>query len=334
MNKKRILLIFGGESSEHEVSISSAKNVYGAIDRSKYDVELCYITKDGKEWRHVSAIDDFEGPILRPLLGSGSFLSSNGEVAIDVILPVLHGKHGEDGEVQGLANLLHIPCVGPSLIGAAITMDKDTTKRLLDSAGVPVVKWETWQVGDPRPSYDHLADSLSSVMFVKPANAGSSVGVSKVTDRQTLENALNLASEHDTMVLIEQAIDAREIELAVLGGVSPRVSGPGEIIPGEDFYSYEDKYAEGSASVARIPADLTVDVAGQLRDLALKAYAATRGQGMARVDFFVTPNDEIYCNEINSIPGFTDISMYPKLWEHEGMTQTELIDQLIEAALE
>jgi len=330
-----ILLLFGGESSEHEVSLVSGRNVYDALDKTQYDVTLCYISRDGK-WQLVDSFDDLETLRgLTPVLGEKKFtVSDDSTVEVDVLLPVLHGLHGEDGDVQGLARLLHVPYVGPSLIGAAVTMDKDVTKRLLRDANVPVVDWIMWNVNDPAPTYGFASSQLSETLFIKPANAGSSVGVSKAVDETSFAAALELASKHDNFVLIEKAVKAREIELAVIGNEIPEVTMPGEIIPGEEFYSYEDKYAEGSSSQAVIPAPLNNELVEQLQAYAIQAYTATRGQGMARIDFFVTDKNEIFLNEINSIPGFTNISMYPKLWQHEGLTYPQLLDRLISLALE
>lgn len=334
MNKKRVLLVFGGESSEHEVSIMSAKNVYQAIDKEKYDVSLSYISKSGSDWLHVRSLDDLNGSIMVPILGQKAFSTHEGKLPVDVLYPVLHGKHGEDGEVQGLASLLHVPCVGPGLIGAAVTMDKDVTKKLLISAGIPVAQWVTWHTASTPPSYDQAAESLGRTLFVKPANAGSSVGVTKAANETEFQGALAEASKHDSLVLIEEAIDGREIEVAVLGNTNAKASIPGEIVPGEEFYTYEDKYSSESTSSAHIPANMPAELAENIQEMAIRAYDATRGRGMARVDFFLTESGEVFCNEINSLPGFTNISMYPKLWEHEGLSQTKLIDQLIEAALE
>jgi len=331
----KLLLLFGGESSEHEVSLVSAANAYAALDKAKYDIELCYITKTG-EWHYVERIDQRESDVsLTPLMGQKRFsLSDGSHIAVDVMLPVLHGVHGEDGDVQAVARLVHVPCVGPSLIGAAITMDKDITKRLAYEAGVPVVPWLIWQSSQPAPVFDEVVQTLGPVLFVKPAHAGSSVGVSKVTDETGFVAALGEAAKYDDSILIEQAIAGREIELAVLGNDQPEVATPGEIIPGEEFYSYEDKYSETSTSRAVIPAELSQEIAETLKDYARKSYIATRGQGMARVDFFVDENENIYLNEINSIPGFTNISMYPKMWQHEGLSYSELLDRLIELSRE
>lgn len=336
MDQLRLLLLFGGESSEHDVSLTSAKNVYGALDKTKYEVSLGYISRDGKEWQLVESFDNLDGQPLVPILGQKAFAAGGDALPVDVIFPVLHGAHGEDGDVQGLARLMHIPCVGPSLIGAAMTMDKDVTKRLLRDESIPVVPWLVWHIATPMPSYEEVIATLGDVVFVKPANAGSSVGVSKVKSVEQYEKAMHAASEHDALVMVECAVDAREIEIAVLGNTSElQVSTPGEIIPGEEFYSYDDKYSDSSGSQAQIPADLPRETREQIKKYAAAAYMATRGQGMARIDFFVDKaSGEVYLNEINSIPGFTNISMYPKMMEHDGLAQTALVDRLIQLALE
>lgn len=330
-----MLLVFGGQSSEHEVSLSSAHNVYAALDEEKYDVSLCYITRKG-EWRLVEGIDDRASyQTITPALGEKRFDITDGSILEpDVLLPILHGIHGEDGDVQGLARLMGLPCAGPSLIGAAITMDKDVAKRLFRDAGIPVVDWLMWHTVDAEPMYDNVVAKLGAVVFVKPVNAGSSVGVSKATNRGEFEAALQAAAQHDSLVMIERAVQVREIEIAVLGHDHPKVTRPGEIVPGDDFYTYEDKYDTASSAVVRVPAELDDSVAERLEQYALKAYRATRGHGMARVDFFVTESNDIYINEINSIPGFTNISMYPKLWRAEGLSYPALLDRLVALALE
>lgn len=330
--KLSVLLLFGGESSEHEVSLVSARNVYDALDKDTYDVLLGYISKDGETWKLVESFDALDGPILVPLLGQKAFQVGNDRTEIDVIFPVLHGAHGEDGDIQGLARLLHVACVGPSLIGAAITMDKDVAKHLFKESNIPVVDWIASHVSEVTPSYDEVRQRLGDVVFVKPANAGSSVGVSKAKDETSYNEAVRIAREHDALILIEKAVNGREIELAVLGNENPEVTTPGEIIPGEEFYSYDDKYSDESTSEAKIPAELSPETIKQLQDYAKKAYIVTRGQGMARVDFFVDDSENIFLNEINSIPGFTNISMYPKLWQHDGKTYAGLIDELIALA--
>lgn len=338
MTKHTVLLVYGGESSEHEVSIKSALNVYAALDNQKYNVELCYIDKSGRWWSVDSVGDSHVGrPQLVPALGQKQFLTLPDKHSIkpDVILPILHGKNGEDGTIQGVAQMLHIPYAGPSLLSAAVTMDKEITKNLLLQAGIPVVPWLVWLTSESMPKYDDFRGKLGLPMFVKPANAGSSVGVSKVAKESDWKKALESAAEHDSKVIVEMAVDAREIELSVLGNANPKVSGAGEIVPGAEFYSYDDKYAADSKSEVRIPADLPTKTIEKLQKYALTGFKATAGAGMARVDFFVDKNTgEIYLNELNSIPGFTNISMYPKLWHEAGLSYGELIDKLIELALE
>lgn len=314
----------------------SARNVFDAIDHTKYNVKLGYISRSGGEWVLVESFDDLHGSIFFPLLGQSSIKTPDIEIKIDVIFPILHGKNGEDGTVQGLAKLLHARIVGPSLIAAAVTMNKDMTKRLLRDGGVPVVPWTAWRTSDEMPDFQVIQKQLGAdKLFVKPNNAGSSVGVSKVADASEWEPALQMAAEHDDTVLIEKALDVREIELAVLGNETPRVSIPGEILPGEEFYSYDDKYAETATSQTKIPAELDEATSACLQKYALQAYRLVEGHGMARTDFFIDKNDgAIYLNEINAIPGFTDISMYPKLWMHAGKSYGQLVDELISLASE
>lgn len=331
--KPIILLIFGGESSEHEVSLVSASNVYAALDKEKYDIKLCYISKDGV-WSLVDSMEDRKGTALVPVLGEGRFQAGGENVEIDVMFPVLHGIHGEDGDIQGLARLMHIPCVGPSLIGAAITMDKDVTKRLLRDSGIPVVDWNTWHVSEERPQYGDVASKLGGTIFVKPANAGSSVGVSKVRNEQEFTKALDFAAEHDNFILIEKAVSGKEMQIAVLGNERPQHTEICEIIIGADFHDFEDKYSESSAAEFHIPARVNDKITKQIKDYAVKAYLATRCQGMARVDFFLSDSDEIFLNEINSIPGFTSVSIYPRLWREAGTDATGLVDSLVSLALE
>lgn len=339
MTKLHVLLLYGGESSEHEVSLKSAHNVYAALDDAKYEVTLCYIDKVGRWW----LTEDINGahighPRLLADLGRKSFVSEPSGTIItpDVLWPVLHGQHGEDGTVQGLAALLHIPCVGPSVLSAAVTMDKALTKQLVAAAGVPVVPGIVWETSEHRPLFEETKKQLGLPMFVKPCNAGSSVGVCKVTTYGEWGPALRAAAEHDSKVLIERAIDAREIEMAILGNHIPEVSGAGEVIAGDQFYTYEAKYAIGSTSQVVIPAqDVSAETLITLQEYALRAYRATAGKGMARVDFFIErTNGKIFLNEINSIPGFTNISMYPKLWHEAGVSYAQLADKLVALALE
>lgn len=338
MTKKTILLVFGGESSEHEISMSSAHNVYAALDDVKYNVLLCYIDKVGRWWQVDNIKGSYVGhPQLIPRLGQRAFEvdGTNKILRPDVIFPVLHGAGGEDGSIQGLAQLMHLPCVGPSVLSAAASMNKDMTKRLLRDAGVPVVPWMCLEKGGVRPHFADVQKELGSVVFVKPASNGSSVGVHKVTSGHEFMSALSDAFHYDDLVLVEAAVEAREIEVAVLGNGTPEVSGLGEILPGDTFYSYDDKYSEKSTAKVMIPADVDSVVAERIREYANRAYLAIAGQGMSRVDFFIDKKSgQIYLNEINGIPGFTNISMYPKLWHEVGMSYGELTDALIGFALE
>lgn len=322
MTKIAVLLVFGGQSSAHQVSLASAHNVYAALDEDKYDVFLCYVTKKG-EWRLVDGIDDRAlYQVLTPRLGEKQFDAADGTIIEpDVMLPILHGAHGEDGDVQGLARLMGLPCAGPSVIGAAIAMDKDVAKRLLRDAGIPVLDWLTWQTGDAEPMYENVVAKLGEDLFVKPAHASSSHGVSRVRNRSEFGQALKKAAEHDSLVMIERGVvDGREVEIAILGHEHPRITRPGETTP--------------SLVQAKMPAELESGIAERITQYALKAYRATRGHGMARIDFFITREGEIFLNDINSIPSFTNISVYPKLWRAEGVAYPTLLDRLIALALE
>lgn len=340
MKRTTVLLLFGGESSEHEVSISSARNVFAALDDLKYDVNLCYIDRSGSWW----LMDDISGSIdvsgldrLVPLLGVGELMTVPGGIKIkpDVILPILHGANGEDGTVQGLARLTHIPIVGCKLTSSAIAMDKIITKQLLEYNGIKTVPYVIHSAGDLMPSFAELSHNLGSTLFVKPANGGSSVGISKVSSGEELITAIKDAYNHDDKILIEKAITARELEVAALGsGSSLQISGVGEICPDRDFYSYESKYNPYSSTKLVIPADIPSDLLKEIRDTSKRVYKVIGCKGLARIDFFLSDDGILYLNEINTLPGFTNISMYPKLWQHEGISYGHLIDILIADALE
>lgn len=340
MDQKTVLLLFGGESSEHEVSISSARNVYAAIDNTKFNVILGYIDTQGKWWlldRFSSDINTHGAPQLAPVLGTGGFVSfpSSRIVKPDVILPILHGKNGEDGSVQGLAQLLHIPIVGCDMTSSSICMDKIATKEILITHGITVAPYEVHRRGGDVPDFNQLSMRLGSPMFVKPARAGSSVGVSKVYSDEELIAALNLAHEHDDMALIERGISGRELEVAVLGNPpTHETSRVGEVIVSDDFYSYDAKYAASSNSQVKIPADIDEPTESQIRQLASDAYEALGCSGLTRVDFFLADDGTIYLNELNTLPGFTNISMYPKLWREQGVTYSQLVERLIALAID
>lgn len=371
--KIRVGVLFGGESAEHEVSLQSALNVVQAIDREKYEVVLLGIDKRGR-W-HVAEGSRFllnaadprrirlgrtgESVALRPgherdkLVpvaeseaagpgaegsesgGSGARDGPRGDAPIDVVFPVLHGPMGEDGSVQGFLRLAHLPFVGAGVLGSAVAMDKDVTKRLLRDAGIPVAPFLAMRRGaDRRPGYDELAERLGEPFFVKPANLGSSVGVHKVHGPEELSAALDDAFSYDRKVLVEAFIAGRELECSVLGNDDPIASVPGEVIARHEFYSYEAKYLDEEGADLRIPAELPEEVVRLVQRTAVRAFLALECEGMARVDFFLQEDGTLLVNELNSIPGFTRISMYPKLWEASGIGYPELIDRLIELALE
>lgn len=340
MNKPTVLLLFGGESSEHEVSVSSARNVFAAIDDEKYTVLLGYIDKAGKWWLLEAIgmnIDTHGAPQLVPVLGSGNFLTipHNNVIRPDVILPILHGKNGEDGSVQGLAQLLHIPIVGCDMNASVLCMDKVATKEILRANGIKVVPYEKHTAGQDIPDFNKISMKLGSPVFVKPSRAGSSVGVSKVFTEEEFTEALDLAHQHDSVALIEAGITGREIEVAVLGNPPyHQASVAGEIEPEGDFYSYDSKYSSGSQSKVIIPAHLSPEQMGKVRHWALKSYELLGCSGLSRVDFFLESDGTIYLNELNTLPGFTNISMYPKLWRHEGISYAELIERFISLAFE
>jgi D-alanine-D-alanine ligase len=350
--KTRVGIIFGGKSAEHEVSLQSAKNIIDAIDKSKYEVLLIGIDKKGS-W-HLNDASTFllngdnpkliqlnrsnEGIALLPgeksnqLLNVTSFQSVG---AVDIVFPVLHGPLGEDGTIQGLLKLANIPFVGASVLGSAVSMDKDVAKRLLRDAGIGIAKFLTYtrrSLGGIK--FDQVKSELGLPFFVKPANLGSSVGVKKVNNPTEFDQAISEAFQYDNKILIEEFIEGREIECSVLGNDDPIASVPGEIIPQHDFYSYEAKYIDENGAGLAIPADLPEDVVSKIQDLAVRAFNVLCCEGMARVDFFLKEDGKLIINEINTIPGFTKISMYPKLWEVSGISYTELINKLLELALE
>jgi D-alanine-D-alanine ligase len=365
--KLRVGILFGGRSGEHEVSLLSAASILKAIDRKKFDVVPIGITKEGRWLAAADATGLLAGETsavarLRagdPEATPGAKLLHEGiptllapvpgpqgpqGKAIDVVFPVLHGTFGEDGTIQGLFELAGIAYVGSGVLGSSAGMDKDVMKSLFSHAGLPIVKhvtilrseWET----SPRKAVAQIEAALKYPLFVKPANLGSSVGISKAHDRKELGPALDEAAKYDRKLVIEQGVGgsksrARELEVGVLGNDDPKASVVGEIIPGKEFYDYEAKYlSEGSVPV--IPAKLTRAEASQIREMAIAAFRACDLSGLARVDFLMEPDGKrrIYLNEVNSLPGFTQISMYPKLWQATGIPYSDLITRLIELALE
>ena len=353
MKKLSVCILFGGISPEHEVSLRSAESVLNNIDHEKYNVFPLGITKDG-QWILFGGTDYSmlpsgqwtEHPMNRPaaispVRGQG-LLSFEGECVvrerIDVVFPVLHGENGEDGAMQGLLQMAGIPYVGPHVAASAVSMDKTLTKLVMDNAGITQAAWQLVRSSDAEERMDRTLDSLEKrfpyPMFVKPAGTGSSVGVSKASDRESLREALLAAGAYDEKILVEEFIHGREVEVAVMGNNSPVASVCGEIDSGAEFYDYNSKYVTDT-STAYIPARIPEDVAEQVRDIAVKVYSAIGCQGLSRVDFFVTyEGNRVVFNEINTLPGFTSISMYPKLFAASGIPYTQLIDELLELALE
>ncbi len=310
MKKIRVGIVFGGKSAEHEVSVQSAQSVYRAIDKTKFAVSMLRIDKQGN-WES------------NPFNLSKKF---------DIIFPVMHGTYGEDGSIQGMLKMLDLPYVGPDILGSAISMDKDVTKRLLHQADINVAKFEVFRVGD-KVTFLKLKKKFGLPMFIKPANLGSSVGVSKVTNEKEFKNAVKSAFKYDVKILVEQAVVGREIEVSVLGNENPIASVPGEVITQNGFYSYEAKYIDENGALLEVPAKLSPSVVKKIQNMALKTYKTLCLEGMARVDMFLTTSGRVVINEVNTIPGFTNISMYPKLWEVSGISYTKLLGTLIHLAL-
>lgn len=345
------MVLFGGASAEHDVSCVSAARVLEAADPVHYDVIPVGIGRDGS-WRHDDTLIAGGPNGIPERLGTGgtevepmTTIDPTEHVGTTVVLPILHGPHGEDGTVQGMLECAGVPYVGSGVLGSALCMDKSMAKTVIGAAGIPQCKAFNLVagLGDAR----QLASRAEAIMaigeidfpvFVKPANLGSSVGISKARDRAGLVTALEVAARYDDRFVVEETVDGREIEVGVLGNAVgatlPRTSVPGEIVPGADFYDYDDKYAADTATLL-IPAPLTDDESNAVRTLALEAYAALRCDGMARVDFFYEADGRGFLlNEINTIPGFTPLSMYPRLWEASGLDYSSLIDELVQLALD
>ena len=351
MGKKRnVGILFGGKSAEHEVSLQSAMNIYEALDREKYNPILIGIDKNGR-WllndesrflleaadpRRIRLNMDGDPVALLPeSKGILSNLSTQGKAGtIDVIFPILHGPFGEDGTVQGLLKLAGLPFVGTGVLASAVGMDKDVMKRLLMAAGLPVCKFKVLKSYEKIPAFGEIITKLGSPVFIKPANMGSSVGISKVNDEEKYLSAINEAFRFDGKILIEEFIKGREIECSVLGNENPQASVPGEVIPTHEFYSYDAKYIDENGAFLEIPAKISEECRRKIQELAIKSFQALECEGLSRVDFFLKENGEIIINEINTMPGFTRISMYPKLWEASGISYSSLIDILIELAFE
>lgn len=333
--KKKIAIIFGGRSAEHEISIISSRSVFDTLNKEKYEIVSIYIDKKGL-WRLVSspyAEEEFNKK-------GYSFLpwSSKDEIfEVDVYFPLLHGPYGEDGSIQGLFEIADIPYVGAGIMGSSLGMNKEKTKEILSFHGIPVVEWFSFRDEDWKEKKNELlkrCESLPLPIFVKPSNLGSSIGITKVKDYSELSSAIEKAFKWDKIILIERGVNAREIECSVLGNDKPIASVPGEVIPFREFYDYKDKYIEGKTKFV-IPAKISEKEKEEFQSLAIRAFLALECYGMARVDFLMDKETrKIFVNEINTIPGFTSISMYPKLWEASGIPYSELVERLIELAIE
>lgn len=345
---KVVGIICGGRSAEHEVSLQSAKNILNALPVDKYQAVLLGIDKTGN-WRLYDAENAFinlDDPKKISLGNNGIniALSQGGEIIdlnngqkinkLDVAFPIVHGTDGEDGTLQGLLKLLDIPFVGPSVLSSAVCMDKDFAKKIMQANHLPVSPYQVVLTSDEAlANFDQYVKEFGLPFFVKPSAQGSSVGISKVKDHKDFEIAIKDAFQFDSKVLIEKYIQGREIECAVLGNQDPKVSLPGEIVPQHEFYSYEAKYLDDQGAILVAPAQLDEKQITQVQSLAKQAFLALGCRGLARVDFFMIEND-FYINEINTIPGFTKISMYPRLWQISGISYDELIHQLIKFALD
>ena len=348
--KLRVGVLFGGRSGEHEVSLASAASVIRALDPQKYDVELIGISKDGR-WLAGTGAQKMLSEVIRngervmlPADPSAAALvpfgaeNSGPRRRLDVIFPVLHGTFGEDGTVQGLLELAGVPYVGAGVLASAVGMDKDVQKRLFDQAGLPIVPF----LAIPRSRWDanreqvlrEVQKKFRFPMFIKPATLGSSVGMTRVAQKEQLGAALDTAAQFALKILVEKAVNAREIEVSVLGNDQPRASVPGEIIPHREYYDYAAKYLE-EGSIPEIPAKLRPEQTKKIQEFAIRAYQAIDCIGMARVDMFLEKKtNRIFLNELNTIPGFTSISMYPKMWEASGLSYPQLIDELIRLAFQ
>jgi len=356
MNEKKNLgIIFGGRSGEHEVSLMSARSVLSVLDQTNYTVFQIGIDHEGVWWSGQDVISALEkgdtGSLFRcfllpepnrPILYKRSFENGAETISktaeLDVVFPVLHGTYGEDGTLQGFFEMADIAYVGAGVTGSAVGMDKSIFKDVMRANGIPVVDWVVFTRKDTETNLDGLIDRSEKLapypLFIKPANLGSSVGISKAKNRSDLLEGILEAARYDRRVLVERGLDAREIEVSVLGNENPRASVPGEIIPSDEFYSYNAKYIDGKSGL-HIPAPLSNELTLKIQSIAVETYKAIDCAGMARVDFLLEKKTgDLYMNEVNTIPGFTAISMYPKLWESSGLPYPDLIDELIKLAIE
>lgn len=347
INKKiKVGILFGGKSAEHEISLKSAQNVLDALDKDKYEPVLVGIDKSGRWLYHesLSLLTQADHADNQKIHTTALVPQSEGQLSggsdhivapkVDVVFPILHGPLGEDGTIQGLLKLAHVPFVGAGVLGSAVGMDKDVMKRLLREAGLPIGKYIALRSHQKQPSFDSITETLGTPCFVKPANLGSSVGISRVENEKQYQKALEDAFSYDHKIIIEEFIEGREIECAILGNENPKASIPGEISFSHDFYSYEAKYLDDKGYKIDIPAQISKEQIAEIQKMAISTFQVLECEGFARVDVFLTPDGKILVNEINTIPGFTQISMYPKLWEASGISYADLIDRLLQLAIE
>lgn len=338
--KKKVAILFGGQSTEHDVSRVSAASVLRNIDLSEFDVYPIGITKDGKWFEYTGSIDKIENGEWEK---DEFYKGANGQKIlfnrqVDVVFPVLHGLYGEDGTIQGLCKLLELPCIGPAVMSSAVCMDKVYTKYVLENFGIKQAEYVVVNAHEYTKNKEEILKNIEGKLgysvFIKPSNSGSSVGISKAHNREELEKGLEVALKFDRKILVEETINAREIEVAVLGNDEPVAAIPGEVIPANEFYDYEAKYSNAESRLL-IPAALSEEKLEMVKEEAIKIYKILDCAGMSRVDFLVDKKtEEIYLNEVNTLPGFTKISMYPKMWQASGKTYSQLITELIELAVE
>ena len=340
MIKRRVGILYGGRSVEHDISILSARNIVQNIDQSQFDIFLFAIDKNGN-WYYMKSIGDqiTKGLPLDLSLNAEkpTFKAGEEEIVLDVVFPILHGTDGEDGAIQGLLQTLSLPYVGSGVMGSAVAMDKLISKKIMEAYGINLAKYLSYTESEINNiSYEEVCSKLSSPIIVKPVNLGSSVGVSKVSSETEFKRAITDAFQYDHTILIEEFISGREVECAILGNDRPIVSVAGEITLSDhyDFYSFAAKYEDPESTIITIPANMTQETHNRIKELSLKAYQALNCADLSRVDLFVTDKDEVYVNEVNTIPGFTNISMYPSLIRHEGIEYQQLITKLLEMAIE
>ena len=334
---KTVAIICGGKSSEHQVSLQSGVSVYRHLDKELYDVVLIGIRKNGEWCLGSPLILNEADPQLISLSTSAREIQFQkgciDEKKIDVVFSVLHGNLGEDGCMQGFFKVHGVPFVGPGVLGSAIAMDKDVSKSFFRLSGIRCAKSITLYSNQKIPDYEEIVQKLGNIVFIKPCNMGSSIGVFKCNSNASYHSNILKAFTYDRKILIEEYVECREIEISVLGNQTPETSVPGEIFPADEFYSYEDKYIDGKTKL-EIPANLDKDLTEQMQKTAVKAFQLLQCEGLSRVDFFLKEGGRFYLNEINTLPGFTKISMYPKLWEASGLSFEKLIDKLIILAFE